>query len=357
MSNLGLGLGLGKSSGGITPFVPSHQLFNTQTGADFNSDNGAETFKVVVPPPAGVPFTLGDHEAGQSIQQQVNIKSGTPMGKDLISLEFNTQNSGFLFSATGDLLTCHKRSADNFIGMIAWGLSSPWNIDLGYSGPTEELVISTAAFGAGYSHDKMNWDDNGNIVHLFVDYNSQPYNWLGFDLTTPYQITGEGTKVAADRSNNTVSGNNEGRGFSFGTNSFFLCNGNSLQNIQKWDLNAGGFPDTLQQSVIPVPDQPPGMGNTRGGVFVFDSGNGLMVVGDNGNVGGIYYGIRRYSMSTPYDLTTMVMEEWIDFQASGTGYTNGQGDPETFIWKPDGTKYWWGGSNNSGGQQISQVLV
>ena len=282
------------------------------------------------------------------------------MGNDLISLGYNTQNSGFLFSATGDLITFQKRSADNFIGAIAWGLTVPWNIDQGYSGPTEELVISTAAFSGYSSMTRANWDDNGNIVFLFVDYNSQPYLWQGFDLTTPYQVTGEGTKVTADRSNNSVSGNNEGEGFSFGTNSFFLVNGNNLDNLQKWDLTTQSHMiDTLQQSIVPVPDQPLGQGSTRGGAFVFDNGNGIIVVGDNGNVGSIYYGIRRYSMSTPYDLTTLVMEEWIDFMAGSTGYENGQGDPETFIWggAVTGEKYYWGGSNNTGGSKISQVNV
>ena len=355
MSNLGLGLGVSK---GIVPSAPVSVVgddFYTSSGARFRT-SALKNFNSHVVPPI-TPFTLGDHTAGQSIAEQVNIKSGTAMGIAVAALGYGWGNYGFVFSATGDLITFHKRSADNFYGAIAWGLTVPWNIDQGYSGPTEELVISTAAFAAGYSLNTVNWDDGGNIVFLFVDYNSQPYLWQGFNLGTPYQVTGEGTKVAADRTKNNIGGNNEGRGFSFGSGSFFLVNGNNLDNLQKWDLTVGGHPNSLQQSIVPVPDQPPGQGATRGGAYVFDSGNGIIVVGDNGNVGGVYYGIRRYSMSTPYDLTTLVMEEWIDFQVGGTGYQNGQGDPESFHWKTDGSKYYWGGSNNTGGMEISQVNV
>jgi hypothetical protein len=116
------------------------------------------------------------------------------------------------------------------------------------------------------------------------------------------------------------------------------------------------MPDTVLVQSVSVPDKPVGMQLTEGMVYIYNSGSNLVIGAGTGG-GGVFYGLNRYSMSTPYDLTTLSLLESIPFDAATTNYLFSKGLPNHFKWNNDGSKYFWGGTGGSGGKLISQVTV
>jgi hypothetical protein len=263
----------------------------------------------------------------------------------------------------------HRLDGSESRGLIVWDLNVKWDLAQGYAGLSAEMLLDSAHFPSNRNPWGMQWDVNGDLVVLFRRASGEDYQFNGYDLNSGFEISGEGTKTGADRAQSYDNLANDGIGFSIDATAFYVSvgGGNPLptHDIYRYNVDPSndfmlGGSGNLNQTLSPFPDTLLGQGQTMAGIFMYNSGQNLIVTGDNGNVGGIFHGIHRYSLTTPYDLTTLVHEEWIDFRSTangGTNYKNNKGDPEQFVWKPDGTKYYWGGSNNFGGMKISQVTV
>jgi len=364
MPQLGIGLG---STHSITPVSTGlYEQFKTVGGDEFRTSN-LKNFMVpeYSPPPS---WTLGDHMGAQSIDVTININNGVQWGNDLITYGYDDGSEGFLFSNAGDLITMHRLDGSESRGLIVWDLNVKWDLDQGYAGLSAEMLLDMAHFPSNRKPWGMQWDVNGDLVVLYRRSSGEDYQFNGYDLNSGFEISGEGTKMGPNRAQSYGNLQNDGIGFSIDATAFYVSvgGGSPLPTHDIYRYNVDPSNDFMLagagnlNQTIDIPDTLLGQGQTRAGIFMYNGGRNLIVTGDNGNAGSIYHGIHRYSLTTPYDLTTLVHEEWIDFRSTadgGTNYRATKGDPQQFVWKPDGTRYYWGGENNYGGMKISQVTL
>ena len=303
-------------------------------------------------------YEFGDHENGQFIDVTFSIDSSqnSTESQEVDALGYRTwynRNPGFLWSGDGKhLYTPVKHDApENYWGIIDWEYATAWDLTSVRQSGTVEMIMD---YGMGTMYG-MKWDKNGNLVCLYVDINNDDYEYHGYDVNTPYKISGEGTFTSADRVAIATGYNNEGRSLYVDDTAFLLVK-YSIEKIMKWGVLANGMPDFAGgiQQEVPFPDIPVGMGLTAGWAHFYDSGNKLVCGAATGG-SGIWYGLKRYDLSTPYDLTTIgTLIEHIPFDASTTNYGYNYGAPHEFQWNYNGTKYYWGGSQ-SGWGAVSQV--
>jgi len=360
MSNLGLGLGVSR---GIVPSaVPSVvEDFRTSAAKDFRT-SALKNFRVQpTAPPSIYKYTLGDHEVAQTIYTTMQFSTGNTQGLLIAALSYQTwynRHPGYLFSDDGKhLYTVAKHTNNLEFGILDWTLNTAWDMAGGYTGPTVEFIVTNAAYGAYPVIWGIEFDGNGDLILLFRG-TGLAYLYHGYDLNTPFFISGEGTKTAADRSQSFGGWNNEGRAFAINDTNFMHIGYNGADMVQT-SLAANDFPTTTMiDSVSPIPGIPVGIGLVAYSVHTYRKdgvwqGDELIISGAGAS--GFYYGIQRYSMSTPYDLSTLTLEEHIPFDAATTNYNYSKGNPNFFRWSSDGMKYYWGGNDNFGGLKISQV--
>jgi len=361
-----LGLGLG-NFGALSEFREEDTVwlqYKTVGGDEFRTSN-QKNFRVgeYVPPPT---YSFGDHEVDQTIDGTFSIDSTgqSTESQEVDAMGYRTwynRNPGFLWSGDGKHLytpVVHDTNSDWAI--VDWEYATPWDLTSVRQAGTIEMIIEETCLSqyppTGIMYG-LKWDKNGNLVCLMVNINNTDYEYEGFDMNTPYQIQGEGTFAAADRTAVAWGYNNEGRSLYVDDTAFLLVKYDT-EKIMKWGVLANGMPDFgggLQQEVN-FPDRPVGMGLTCGYAHFYDSGNKLICGAGSGG-GGVWYGLKRYELSTPYDLTTIgSLIEDIPFDAATTNYRGTYGSPMDFQWSGDGTKYYWGG-NSGGWGKVSQVTV
>ena len=205
----------------------------------------------------------------------------------------------------------------------------------------------------------IEWDSTGDAFYVWFERSGYWGNFTRYAVATPYniQVSSGSATTYSNQSMPSTANNKCGRGFSVHNTSsnsgyvfYHSAAGNSaaggspggLGGICRLSKTTGEFSTTPDQT-ISVPDDP---GNITGtcylAVRVYDSGNKIMIAGDDGGGGNDSYGFRTYSLSVPYDLTstvTAISHDTVPWYHDIAG----------FNWSPDGDKAYMTGASGTGG--------
>ncbi len=309
--------------------------------------------KIIKTPPGFTGYDVSDINA--TFREDI----GSEVTDATYDINLDTFNGGFLWNDDGTkfwipckIPTLVAGGSVEKMGLFSYTCTTPYDWSTKVVGTLEALIDD--GFPASFGNSRIlgvEWNDDGSWFYLMTEHEHTETYISRYETDAPYTILtspggAQNTFAIASGSHDILlSENDQSAGFSVhtrvdGNDGYIFAGQNDITGtIARWEMTGDGIDSGNPQQTVSVPNA---AGNGKVAVRVYDSGTKMMIYGNNGQVGGVYYGWKRYSLSVAYDLTsTITLLEAVNYD-SRSWKMDGYG----FDWSPDGGRFY--GTGNGG---------